>query len=159
MNTYTAGPNLYFTSSIKKSDYIKICGLISQELSELPEHDQVAVVPEPITEGGFKFVSGDYGSMTGELDGKIYKTMRHFISSRPECISGYQWPRISYRTVDEWRDSNEYIIPQGYYATTYLKAFNGAPAWTLLELQVIAGVLARFGVEVSKMPSAKSLVR
>lgn len=38
MSTYTYGPELRFTESVKKSDYIQICDLIAQGLSELPKN-------------------------------------------------------------------------------------------------------------------------
>jgi hypothetical protein len=106
------------------------------------------VIPEPITEGGFKFTGGRY-------DGEFYKTMRHHISAHKDHITGFNWPWIKDTTQEEWRVSDEEFISTGYHATTWLKAFQDAPAWTRDELLAIKDVLINYGIKCTNMPRNK----
>jgi len=164
MPTYTSGLDLKFKQSLSKSEYMMLCdrlGIVLSDIAGINGHeDRIIVVPEPITEGGFKLCGGPggiYGTISGYVDGKVYKTMRHFIGTNKYGVTVFIWPWITPTTQGEWRHSDAIIIREGMIASTTLKAFIGAPEWTLAELRACKGVFEEFGIQCTNTPRAKDL--
>jgi hypothetical protein len=108
--------------------------------------------PEAISEGGILFTDWP-GRQEGE-----YKTLRIQLFK-----SAIAWPYISDTTLTEWRAGLETIIfLKGFNkyleGRTFLKAFHGAPCWTLAELRSFRDAFLRAGIScLKKLPSEKSL--
>lgn len=144
MSTYAAGFNLKCLSNITKAQFIAMCQAIEIQLSA--DHS-ITLVPEAITEGGIRFEGGGYGNVH---TGGWYKTMR----IRMEDLD---WPRIYDTTLSEWTTDNEILYPAGTKGSTFLKAFNRAPIWTISELAIFKSVFESYGIRISKMPKASDL--
>jgi hypothetical protein len=148
--TYCHGFNIKITEDVRKSDYIKMCEAISEGINNL-NNSNIKMQPEAISEGGMV--------MTGLDNKEWYKTMRH---------ATYKWEWINDDTYDKWKSSDEilwnagtkskYASHQPSTVTTYLKAFHGAPVWTLEELNIIKEVFEEYGFKVTKMPKKTHLV-
>jgi hypothetical protein len=144
----------------------------------------ITLLPEPISEGGMKFTGGKfdgewYKSMRHRVWDQKYKWPRISVDSAEE------WRRsptevvceehtIEYNLVDDYPPSIQEMFPvssQGTFtevksnlifsagckSETYLKAFSGAPVWTLDELRIVKKNFELFGVKVTKMPKKKTL--
>lgn len=122
--------------------------------------------PERINEGGIRMTKWpDYTSTMAKYP-HAYKTMRL-------GIHGWPWiPCSQHKTiVDKWRDGEAISFTPMHIQTgtgptyhTFLKAFRGAPCWTLKELalwkQAFESLILRLGsggVKVIDMPKAKDL--
>lgn len=122
IQTYCSGPTLKVTRDVTKAEFVSICNLMGS-------------IPEPITEGGFKFIN---------CPG--YKSIRFW---QP----GVQWPLINPETViNDWSTSDEVILSKGFKMTTRLKAFNGAPAFTKKELAEYESIFETIGILMGKIP-------
>jgi hypothetical protein len=102
----------------------------------------VSVVPEGIGRG-FLLVEVGVG----------YKCMR--LHAR-----GGEWPWIRGGETERWEGDETVIYSDLKGASTTLKAFDGAPAWTLGEVRDVVDALAGCGVTVLKksIPAARDLV-
>jgi hypothetical protein len=108
-----------------------------------PEGDNMWV-PEPICGGGFRLMK-----RKGVFE---YKSIR---------LGQEMWPWIGSDVVSAWDGSTEIVIEatqKCFPANTTLKAFNGAPAWTLSELNIFKDVMSKHGVTMKKMPFARTLL-
>lgn len=151
--TYTEGPRLGFNQPLTKGDYHSICEELSNRFNKTfsnGEEDSYIFQPEPITEGGIVMVQ-----FPGKKD-QMYKSIRHHI--RTESFANVDWPFIDEKTVmDSWYKNNTIIIPSKTNASTRLKAFYGAPVWTIDELNIIKSVLIKNGIKVTHMPKKNTL--
>jgi hypothetical protein len=165
ISTYTSGFTFVLNRDITKNDYITLCQSISDQLNNyhnLTGVDLIKIMPEAITEGGFKFTGGknkSFGDSPFMENGKQYKTMRHFcnIDAGTYNRSRIEWPRIDNETINKWINCNEIIFPQNMTGETYLKAFDGAPAWTLSELNIFKSCMENYGFIINNIPKANSL--
>lgn len=156
--TYTSAWDLHFKKALTRGEYIQLCNALSNALNEhhgVNNKDElICVKPERITEGGWEF-SGGPG---GVYNSPHFKTMRHSIGSNRTFSSG-GWPWVPENALGEWANSTERLIPANYWASTTLKAFNGAPVWTQGELEVFKKVFATFGIKtIGRMPAKARLV-
>lgn len=136
--TYADGFLFTCERSISKRDYMLVADALG------------AAGPEKVSEGGMVFIEDERG----------YKSMRHETSIGPTAISRWRfvsWPWISDSTPGEWRNSNAVLWPQGTRSYTFLRASDGAPRWTIAELQQIAQVFEANGMRVENMPTDESL--
>jgi len=98
--------------------------------------------PEPIMEGGIYFV--DYPGHEPEMRFDLYR-----------------YPRITDATFDEWKQGPDRVLCRKVKGSpTALKAFYGAPLWTLRELDTIRDCLHSLGIDVyvKTRPKARQLV-
>jgi hypothetical protein len=94
---------------------------------------------EPITGGGFLQMDNEAG----------YKTIRI-------NVQGFPW--ITPSTMEEWENDETILISVGTKSNTFLKAYDGAPAWSIGELEYYKEVLEKNGIKCTKMPTARSLI-
>lgn len=155
--TYTYGPDMSTESPVTTRSIVKIIDSLHAQFGE-----EYEFVPEPITEGGILFTK-----WPGKKDGQ-YKTFRFNFSH----TSG-KWPWVERNgQVESWRNSREEVIwspprrdagikrkkeDQKLKGTTYLKAFYGAPVWTMAELKMFQVALESVGIAIRKFPSVKRL--
>ena len=149
ITTYATGYKLKFTKNVTKSDYIKICNKLTEHLNEEYKNNNkslqlIQIYPELVSEGGLFFKGNDY------KDPK-YKSFRHHIDN-------IKWSMANYQTImTDWENNNEIFINAKSSALTCLKAFGGAPRWTVKELSIFKNVFSEFGITCGRMPSDKKL--
>ena len=152
--TYTEGPVLRFKRLLDESMYVMIANELSAaftlEFGPKFGDNDYRFEPEPITEGGF--VMTHFPGKTGEM----YKSLRHHLRN-PKTMRQITWPYVPDNVMDAWELSDREITSAGAMADTTLKAFYGAPLWTIAELRLIQKVFARFGINCTHFPSKKSL--
>ena len=69
------------------------------------------------------------------------------------------WPQFNPDTVmEDWKDNTDILVSNGTHGHTYLKAFDGAPAWTMDELNFYCRILANYGILTDVMPKPKDLI-
>lgn len=126
--TYTTGPRYLVSQNVTKQTFIKIIDEINAAFGEGYEFDL-----EPITEGGII-----WRQWPGKLPGH-FKTFRL-------CIR--DWPDIAPSWKIIWQNNTEVVLKSGEIHFTTLKAFYGAPAWTMEEVEKFRSVLAKHGLEI-----------
>jgi hypothetical protein len=145
--TYTGGFRIKTPSDITS----KMMVLIIDQL-HVTFGPGYSFAPEAISEGGILFADWP-GRQEGE-----YKTLRIQLFE-----SGSAWPYISDTTLTEWRAGLETIIfrkgcNKYLQGGTFLKAFHGAPCWTIAELRSFRDAFAHAGITcLEKLPTEKSL--
>jgi hypothetical protein len=166
--TYTSGFRMFTEFGITKRKYMELCDMLTTEINKL-NNSNIRIEPEPITEGGFVFRGLDNimyktmrHNMCGLVDEKIHKKHKSISTCRCSDMNARHltWPTVCVSKLDEWRTSDEVIFPPNSFTfeTVFLKAFRGAPAWTMDELKVFARCLEKFGFVVKRYPAKKSLV-
>jgi hypothetical protein len=106
-----------------------------------------------------QFQKAEFCSRTGQ-GGEMVNTRRLRIQL---FQSDRSWPYISDNTLHEWRTGMEVIIygkgcNKSLDGGTFLKAFYGAPCWTLGELRRFRDAFSAGGIScLKKLPSEKSL--
>ena len=123
---------------------IELCSLLEEEFPG------ETFLPEPICEGGILF--GNYpGDQCTDAFGVInrlpYKTMRI------RGWNGHKWPWIHDRVAvkETWSANPDVVICSNMKdASTWLKAFDGAPAWTIEEIKKFAACMNSAGLVVKK---------
>jgi hypothetical protein len=126
--TYTSIGDWCCARAFTTHDAASICLEFAQRLG--PGH---VIIPEAIREGGLLWLEWP-GKQAGQ-----YKTARFAVGGP---MGNWQWPRIQHPDradrVQDWLAappvaiSPEYGVESGAF---FLKAFYGAPVWTLAELQ------------------------
>lgn len=149
--TYTQGFKIEIKNGLTKREYILLCERISCELNKhygYKGEDKIKLTPECITEGGMR-ITGGPDNMYGDYDnkGKVYKSMRHHL--------GWQW--IKKNTHEEWKESKDKLCSENTISETFLKAFDGAPVWTMDELNILKNCFESVGIVCKKMPKKKDL--
>ena len=149
MGDYTncKGFDLRSTKALTNKDVIKVCQLLNERFGEGYEFK-----PEAITEGGILMKQWP-NKKQGE-----YKTLRF---SFPH---DGQWPTISDNLIEEWKTGQEQIIfksennNKDLILSLRLKAFYGAPCWTLQELRILEECFQKIGfLRKGQFPLQKSL--
>jgi hypothetical protein len=176
--THSIGP-YFFKRVVTTEDVFNLC--VELEATFGPGY---VFLPEPITEGGILMES-----WPGKLP-EHYKSMR-FHAKKPECferING-RWPIIDQnnpsRTLEDWGSSNpeviwkderevinqygsgrgktKFALGSGVWLDTFLKAYYGAPCWTVSELSLVAACFEKVGFERIKkgklLPQGAKLVQ
>lgn len=124
-----------------------ICSIISKLNKEFGS--EYKWEPEPITEGGIVCTN-----WPGKEEGQ-FKCIRF------NAKYG-RWPHISKDIIDVWENSKEEQViwpKQTEKGWLYLKAYYGAPCWTLHELKIFMRIFETVGIHCSKrsLPSKKEL--
>ena len=117
LNTYTQGFEIKAPTAITKDGMLRLCRALDQKFGE-----GNTFKPEGVG-GGFLL----WADWPGRIDDKAYKCMR---------LSGveyHKWPWVSADAMTTWVGNHEVAAKAGRY-TTFLKAFDTAPAWTRDEL-------------------------
>jgi hypothetical protein len=151
--TYTGGPMLTFRYAWSQGDYVRVLEALSEAFTErLGRHDETHVyrfaAASAAKEGGFELVEFPGKS------GRAYKCLRHHCRQHDSPYSPLQMPE-GYDTetmLEDCRNSKAEMLPCNTVACVTLKAFYGAPVWTLEELGIIKSVLREYGVLCGKMP-------
>ena len=142
ISTYCCGFKLKCLNDITKGEYIQLCDLLTTRLG-------IQISPEQITEGGMRF---------NGIEG--YKCLRHqFCGPSRYWQNIIEWPHINENVHDEWKDSSDILLPKNTRSHTCLKAFDGAPAWTLGELRIFKECFEQFHLKCTKMPLKRDLCR
>lgn len=127
-DTLCGGFGMRCTKAITVGEYDAMLGELSAAVGHAIGRDWAA-------EGGFQFEDVDY------------KTMRHHMSvAFPQDIR-----------LNEWKDNPRVLWPQGTHGGTTLKAFHGAPAWTMAQVEAFRDVLIRHGISCTGMPTKDDL--
>lgn len=151
INTYCHGFTLKSTRDITMADILALCGAANV----LPMYQGVCrFVPEPITEGGIKFVFL-------EEDEQKYKSIRLRVNggaSTFRWINGYggsgEWPMLGGEEVN----GDLVVMREGFKFTPFLKSFKNASAFTQDELRAWVPLFAEIGLtQTGKFPTRKSL--
>lgn len=141
--TATFGGGLVLNKNITKHEYITLCNILSNKLTEL-YNETVIVIPEAIHEGGLQILTKDFIN-TGK-----YKSFRHhFINN---IGYSYKYPFINHDESVKWLNNNNILFPKILEADVTLKAFYGAPVWTIKELKIFKKCFEKFGIKYIKMP-------
>lgn len=130
-STSTWGFDVIATTEVTKAMIVNVCHDLSERFNEIFKTDEYQFRPEPITEGGIKFVA-----WPGKTE-RQYKTLRfHFNLDK--------WPIVRGDVMETWSNNSDVIFrPRPKFAAElYIKAFYGAPKWTLQELKIFADVLS-----------------
>ncbi len=131
-STYTDGPTYKVKYDITRRDFYNMCQKLSERLD-------LKVYPEGISEGGIHIMA-PIG----------YKSVRlHRIKD---------YPYITSEESDDWATDNTVLINTGSKLDTTLKAFYGAPVFTIKELKIIDEEFEKIGLLSNhKMPRIKDL--
>lgn len=158
-DTYCEGPSFVtHTKGLTTKDVVALCVHLNHAFGEGYEF-----VPEPITEGGILMKNWP------EKQQKQYKTIRFGVDRNS---GGSGWPWIREDTFEKWKSDEKDNLLFASTASisskanasmemkmgTFLKAFNGAPVWTIEELAKVEECFAKIGFRRSgKRPAKKSL--
>jgi hypothetical protein len=146
--TYCKGPVLYFSVEVSVMIHIDICEELTERFTKelCRKGEKYIFQPEPIFEGGFKMVQ-----FPGKKDKMIKTILYQERTQECKCIN---WPWSKSDTVVKRKDD---LIPLGFYSDTILKAFYGAPIWTVEEIRLFSETLLKYGIKCTKLPSEKQL--
>ena len=150
VRTYTQGFNILSEKNITTKDISKLCRRLTEEFNKMFNSNEFKFEPEPITEGGIIMVNFP------NKDDEMYKTIRiqlGFMNNRDK------WPWIQNEMIEKWESEPESkIITKDEIISTFLKAFHGAPVWTIEELEIFENCFSEIGLKrKGKYPSKKSL--
>lgn len=141
--TYTTGFNFKFTKNITKADFVSMSKIITTNLNNLYNTESdYEVIPEAISEGGFKFIK-----FTNKTE-PMYKSFRIHILNQ-----NYSYPGVNEKTVlIDWVNDDTVIIHPKMTGSTFIKSFDDAPRWTKEELTIFKECFQTFGAVCSKVP-------
>ena len=134
--TYTNGPTLKTERDIYKGDIINLCEILNNEYDGCCEFQ-----PERISEGGilYNFKDGTTG----------YKSVRLYIK---------RWGRIKDDVMSTWFENTDMLLDANTEINIFLKSFDGAPNFTIDELQIWERCFNQIGLKrVGKFPSKRKL--
>ena len=145
--TYAEGFRLKILRDVTTKDIVNLCEMLEIKFNKYYDTNEFKFRPEPIGEGGIKVVN-----FPNKTD-KMYKTLRIWIDKQPID----KWPWITETTFDEWKKNNEEhkIISKDRDLRTFLKAFYGAPIWTIYELEIVKECIENVGIQVIMKTSPK----
>jgi hypothetical protein len=132
--TYGSGPAYIASVAITKD---KIETLTTELNRRFPKG--YSVKRDAISEGGFRinmWPGSDY-------DGKNHSKSIRF-SHNSNGGSMHKWPCI--KDGDDWTGDETVIFEKGYEIRTFLKAFRGAPCWTMEEIGIFTEAFAMIGI-------------
>lgn len=118
-STYINGIEFKTTKVITKNDIVVMCELLHEKFPEC------SFKPEPTSEGGIQYIFKNNKAW--------YKTVRfcvHYDSSQGN------WTWVNDNVMSEWKNNDDMIFPNNNKFSTYLKSFQGAPIFTIQELQI-----------------------
>jgi hypothetical protein len=141
--TYTSGYQLKCSRNITSEDILLLCEL----LEESPLGETMTFCPEAITEGGIRMKAKD-----GSWAKYAYRSMRIYYSVQSPCI-------VEETVKEDWKNRDEPILlcMAKDKIRTHLKAFRGAPLFTLKEIRIWKQCLEKIGFECKKEPTGKSM--
>jgi len=139
--TYTPGPTFKLNGPVTA---VQVANVID-DLNYLMPGCNFA--PEAICEGGISWPVQRQGP---------YKTFRF-----DSCMG--DWPWLSHPDLNgSLRECDDQVVFDDFRSKsfdTFLKAFHGAPCWTLKELRVfVVAIEKNTSMTLKKMPTAKSLI-
>ena len=132
------GLTLTTKQDIYKGDIVVLCKCLNEEFKGSCEFE-----PEGISEGGilYKFKDGTPGYKSVRLDRNAGK-----------------WGWINEDVMSEWLENTDIIFASKTKFYIYLKHLDGAPPFTIDELQIWEKCFNQIGVEkVGKYPSKREL--
>jgi hypothetical protein len=144
--TYAYGLTFKTEKVITKNDIITMCNLLNNrnEYSDLCKFE-----PENISEGGIGFKFND-------VEKNWYKSVRLCVGDNGSR-GGWYW--ISNVSLLEWVGNNDMIFDKQNIFTIFLKSFNGAPLFTIKELEIWEECFGQIDIiRVGKYPSKESLI-
>ena len=161
--TYCRGFCINITHDITKSEYLNICKELTDKLNNyynLYHKDypfKLNVVPEPITEGGFKIKFYPLNENNDVNENDYYKSMRIINTNKLcECVNIYPFVERDYN--ETWFDNNDIVYKANKFAKTFLKAFYKANRWNRDELKIFLDVFNKHGIYlVDSFPKDKVL--
>lgn len=126
--TYTSGYVLRVKRDVTMADMWETCAMLATVFG-----DGYEFRPEPITEGGIMCTNWP-GKETAP---SAYKTMRLRNLNGVHCLT--KWPRFDPAQAEEtWKNNTGPLYAKDSVVSTFLKAFEGAPKWTVDELEKFA---------------------
>lgn len=142
--TYTHGFDLKSQKDITTNDFARLCYSLNKKFGVGYEFR-----PEPISEGGIIMKN-----FPNKKD-KMYKTMRIYINRNHSD----DYPIIEDDTLEKWeKEEGVKLISSNRRIGTFLKAFHGAPSWTLDELRLFKECFEEIGlIKTGRFPTKKSL--
>ena len=126
--TYTKGMKLKCMRQIRKKDIINLCELLNENI-KINKFE-----PEPISEGGIIYKWKNDNS-------ELYKSVRF------NCRN---WEYINNDVMNAWKDNNDILFDEQDTFNTFLKSFNGAPIFTINELNIWENCFEIIGIKVIK---------
>ena len=140
--TYTDGFHFKFTNDILKANYISMSKMLSYKSNGLHSTDDFEIIPEAITEGGFKF-----NKFTNKA-GNMYKTFRIHIVNQ-----NFDYPYIDESLIiDKWKNNTDILIKKNMNGYAFLKAFQNAPLLPIADLNIFKDVFQTFGAICKNIP-------
>ena len=134
------GLTLTTKQDIYKGDIVVLCKSLNQEFNGSCEFQ-----PECISEGGilYKFKDGTTGYKSVRLDGNVGK---------------WDWINSDEDVMSEWFENTDIIFAANTKFNITLKHLDGAPQFTIEELQIWEKCFNQIGIEnVGKYPSKRKL--
>jgi hypothetical protein len=141
--TYEHGPTYRVGSPITKD---KMETLTSELNMKLPNGYRVK--REAICEGGFCVYEWPGSEFDDRYSYKSIRFTENFNGGKP-----HDWPTI--KRGDDWSGDETIIFEKGYELGTYLKAFHGAPCWTMQELNVFTEAFASMDITLKPRQKTK----
>lgn len=146
INTYCQGFSLIARKNVTKKEFIQFLNNLSECFNQHYKTTEYSFSPEQITEGGIVFDNFNCPEK--------YKTMRLYFTTKQlsgkTSLYGNQW--IKDTVKEDWKDSNEILIPEGSYLDSFLKSFCAAPKYTNTELRIFLKCFNNIGLELYKKP-------
>jgi ABC-type nitrate/sulfonate/bicarbonate transport system substrate-binding protein len=121
IKTYTIGIRLLASAPLTKDGMLTLCRALEQRFG-----DGSKFQPDGVGGGFIK-----WSKWPGQTEAHGYKCMR--------LGTNHAWPFVA--DVATWVGNNEVIVKEGKSYSTFLKAFDAAPAWTEEELATVAQCL------------------
>ncbi len=155
MNTYTPGFCIRPAADVSTHDFMQLCVDITNKFNTEYKTNEYLFVPEAKEEGGILMKN-----FPGKVNG-MYKSMRIYFDNYPRFTqpNGWNQKKIIFhggRWVDRARNGGAGSMD---IASTYLRAFHNAPAWTIGELELIESIMQAYGItKHGKYPSLPNLI-
>lgn len=77
---------------------------------------------------------------------RIYIGHRLYFFDKKRGYIYNKYPHVSKTVIEDWKDSDDILIPSGVLIGTFLKAFHGAPLYTQEELEIWNECFAEIGM-------------
>ncbi len=150
--THTEGPTLRAKDFVSSMDFVQLCKNLAIEFGE-----GNVFLPEADYRGGIRWETwpGD------DMNSRTYKSMiinvhGHYGSNGVKCV----WPSVSTMSVMKEWEANDFLLIRPSKVNrimTHLRAFRGAPVWTVEELRKFKKCFKTFGLEMGKLPLKRDL--
>lgn len=144
-NTNAEGPTLEFLKDMTKKDLVALHTLLSTKFTEFYSKN-VTVGNCDSDAGGLAFTSGTTGNKSMRF--------RWAYSNRNKHKNYYNFQELKgLFGAYEANSDDDIIVRKGTTLSTSLRSYDGAPIWTLDELEIFKDCLGEFAVCCTKMPT------